>query len=90
MMKSEQVAMNVYEVGDIIQMTADDFKLIAKQRSWGNSKRAVIMSAEQRIDKFYSYKAITDNGKVLALTPADLGNEVYVGHADLSMLFGGQ
>lgn len=88
-MKATTITMNVYEVGDVIEIKGENLRLVAKQRSFGESRRAVIVGVNQRIDKLYSYKMIADNGKMLTFTPGEQGGETYIGHIDLGLLFGG-
>lgn len=88
-MKTTTININVYEVGDVIQLDRSDLSLEAKRRSYGASTRAVIVSVGQRMDKLYTYKAIADNGKMFSFTPSEQGKEKYVGHIDLGLLFGG-
>ena len=89
-MKTTTININVYEVGDVIQLDRSNLSLEAKRRSYGDSRRAIIVSAGQRMDKLFSYKAIADNGKMFTLTPNEQGSEEYVGHIDLGLLFGGE
>ena len=44
---------------------------------------------QHRIDKLFSYKVIADNGKLFTLKPSEQGNEKYIGHIDLSLLYEG-
>lgn len=88
-MKATTITMNVYEVGDVIELKRENLRLVAKQRSYAESSRAVIISVNQRSDKLFTYKMIAENGKVLTLTPQEQGEETYIGHIDLDMLFGG-
>lgn len=87
-MKQTTISVNVYEVGDILEVSAKDFKLIAKQRDLGSSKRVMVIGAKQRLDKMFTYKVVTDKGVTLQFTPSEQGNEEYVGHIDLSQLMG--
>ena len=88
-MKMTTIQVNVYEVGDVIEMTRESFNLDAKRRSFADSTRAVIVEVRQRQDKLFSYKVVASNGKTFTLTPSDQGKEQYVGHIDLGLLFGG-
>lgn len=88
-MRTTTININVYEVGDVIQLDRADLSLEAKRRSYGNSRRAVIMSVGQRMDKLFTYKAIADNGKMFTFTPNEQGREQYIGHIDMGLLLGG-
>jgi len=87
-MKSTTININVYEVGDVIELKRENLKLVAKQRSYAESTRAIIVGVSQRMDRLYTYKMLAENGKVISLTPGEQGNEKYIGHVDLSMLYG--
>lgn len=89
-MKQTTISVNVYEVGDILEVSAKDFKLIAKQRDLDSSKRVMVIGAKQRLDKMFTYKVVTDKGVTLQFTPSEQGNEEYVGHIDLSQLMGAE
>ena len=89
-MKTTTININVYEVGDVIRLDRSALSLEAKRRSYGDSRRAVIISVGQRMDKLFSYKAIADNGKMFTFTPNEQGNEEYIGHIDLGLLFEGE
>lgn len=89
-MKETTINLSIYEVGDVIQMNADDLSLEAKRRCYAGSRRAIVVGAEQRMDKLYTYKIIADNGKMITFTPREQGNERYIGHIDLSLLFEGE
>lgn len=88
-MKTTTININVYEVGDVIQLKGGDLRLEAKKRTYGDSTRGIIVSVGQRMDKLFTYKVIADNGKMFSLTPSEQGKEEYIGHIDLSLLFGG-
>lgn len=87
-MKQTMISVNVYEVGDILEVSAKDFKLMAKQRDLGGSKRVMVIGAKQRLDKMFTYKVVTEKGATLQFTPNEQGNEEYVGHIDLGLLMG--
>lgn len=87
-MKQTTISVNVYEVGDILQVNSKDFKLVAKQRDLDGSKRVMVIGVKQRLDKMFTYKVVTDKGVTLQFTPSEQGNEEYVGHIDLGMLMG--
>ena len=89
-MKTTTISVNVYEVGDVIELNPSSLRLVAKQRSYAESTRAVVVGVNQRMDKLFTYKLIADNGKMLTLTPSEQGGEKFVGHTDLSLLFGGK
>lgn len=88
-MKTTTISVNVYEIGDVIEMEQKNLRLEAKRRTYAESKRAVVIDVAQRIDKLFSYKMIASNGKSFTLTPEEQGNERYVGHIDLGLLFEG-
>ena len=86
-MKTTTISVNVYEIGDVIELNKECLRLVAKQRSYAECVRAVVVAVNQRMDKLFTYKMITDNGKMLTLTPSEQGGEKYVGHIDLTILF---
>lgn len=88
-MKTTTINVNVYEVGDVIEMARNDLRLEAKRRTFADSTRAVVVGVSQRMDKLFSYKIISSNGKMITLTPSEQGGEKYIGHIDLGLLFGG-
>ena len=88
-MKTTTISVNVYEVGDVIEINRADLRLVAKQRSLASTTRAIIMGISQRMDKLFTYKIVADNGKTLLFTPGEQGHEKYIGHIDLSLLFAG-
>ena len=88
-MKTTTINLNVYEVGDVIELKRENLKLVAKQRCYAESGRAVIIGVNQRIDKLFTYKLLADNGKIVSLTPSEQGQEKYIGHIDLGMLYQG-
>ena len=81
------INVNVYEVGDVIELDRKNLRLVAKQRNYAESRRAMVISVNQRVDKLFTYRLIADNGKMLNLVPSEQGEEKYVGHVDLSALF---
>jgi hypothetical protein len=84
------ISVNVYEVGDVIKIKRDNFRLEAKRRTVaesGSETRAIVMGISQRIDKLYSYKLVTASGKTIVFTPHEQGQEEYIGHVDLGLLF---
>lgn len=87
-MKQTMVSVNVYEAGDVLEVSTKDFRLVSKQRDLGGSKRVMVVSAKQRLDKMFTYKVLTEKGAMLQFTPSEQGNEEYVGHIDLGMLMG--
>lgn len=88
-MKSTTININVYEVGDVIELKRENLRLVAKQRSYAESSKAMVVDVNQRTDKMFTYRLIAENGKMLNLTPAEQGNEKFVGHIDLGLLFEG-
>ena len=88
-MKTTTISLNVYEVGDVIEISGADINLESKRRTIGQSTRAVVVGVQHRIDKLFSYKVIADNGKLFTLKPSEQGNEKYIGHIDLSLLYEG-
>ena len=87
-MKTTMISVNVYEPGDVIMLNVDDINLVAKRRNMESGTRAMIVGVVQRLDKMYTYRILTDSGKMMALTPGEQGHEQYIGHVDLEMLFG--
>ena len=87
-MKQTTISVNVYEIGDVLEVDTKDFKLIAKQRDLDSSKRVMVIGVKQRLDKMFTYKVVTEKGVVLQFTPSEQGNEEYVGHIDLGLLMG--
>lgn len=88
-MKTTTINLNVYEVGDVIELDRKNLRLVSKQRSYAESHRAIVMGVNQRVDKLFTYKLIADNGKMFNLVPNEQGEEKYVGHVDLGLLFEG-
>lgn len=87
-MKTATINVNVYEIGDVIELNGDNLKLVAKQRAYSESRRALIVGVNQRIDKMFTYKILAENGKVISFSPNEQGNEKYVGHIELGLLYG--
>ena len=87
-MKQATISVNVYEVGDILEVNTKAFKLVAKQRNLDGSRRVMVIGAKQRLDKMYTYKVVTEKGATMQLTPSEQGDEKYVGHIDLGILMG--
>ena len=88
-MKTTTINVNVYEVGDVIELDRKNLRLVAKQRNYAESRRSMVVSVNQRVDKLFTYRLIADNGKMLNLVPNEQGEEKYVGHIDMDMLFEG-
>lgn len=86
-MKSETVTINRYEVGDVILITPECFRLLSKRSSIGRAERCVVYNVTQRTDRLFTYKVFAQNGKTFSLTPAEQGNEKYIGHIDMSLMF---
>ena len=87
-MKQTMVSVNVYEAGDVLKVNTKDFRLAAKKRDLDDSKRVMVVSAKQRLDKLFTYKVLTEKGVMLQFTPSEQGNEEYVGHIDLGIFMG--
>ena len=60
-MKAMTINMNVYEVGDVIELDRKNLRLVSKQRSFAESHRAIVMGVNQRIDKLFTYRLVADN-----------------------------
>ena len=88
-MKQTTISVNVYEVGDVVEINRGAINLVAKQRSIGESRRAIVIDVMQRKDKLFTYKMVAANGKPFTLTPNEQGEEKYVGHIDMALLFEG-
>ena len=86
-MKTTTINVNVYEVGDVIELDRKNLRLVAKQRNYAESRRAMVVGVNQRVDKLFTYRLIADNGKLLTFVPSEQGEEKYVGHVDLNLLF---
>ena len=86
-MKSTTITVNVYEIGDVIKLSKDAFKLSMKQRAFGDSRKAMIVNCNIRKDGKVTYKIVTDKKLMMTFTPEDQGTEEYVGHVDMSVLF---
>ena len=87
-MKKTTISIEVYEVGDIIRLSNKNFNLVAKRRAVDDSPRAMIIGITERLDKMFTYKVLLESGKTMTITPNEQGGETYVGHVDLTMLYG--
>ena len=87
-MKIETIQVPVYEIGDIIAITNNIFALTRKRDVARKAEKAMIIERRTRPGNVFSYKILCDNGKVLTLKAEEIGQEEYIGKADLSLLFG--
>ncbi len=87
-MRVETIQVPIYEVGDIITVSNDVFRLTQKKHTVNKAEKAMIFERKQLTNKSFSYRILCDNGKVLTLKPEELGKETYIDSVDLSPLFG--
>ena len=87
-MRIETIQVPIYEIGDVITITNNIFKLDRKRDIAYKAEKAMIIERNKSQCNTFSYKILCDNGKVLTLKAEELGRETYIGKADLSLLFG--
>lgn len=87
-MKIETIQVPIYEIGDVIAITNNIFSLTRKREVASKAEKAMIIERRQSLSNTFSYKILCDNGKVLTLKAEEIGQEEYIGKADLSLLFG--
>ena len=75
-----------YEVGDVLDISMVHPKLTAKRRL-NYADRGMVFQVNMLMNGAITYKVITDNGYVTSFTHDEQGEERYIGHIDMSMLF---
>lgn len=84
-MKKIQVETTVYECGDLLDISS----VMASHHKPGldRAKKGLVVGVHSGT-KGYSYRVITDEGIMFTVKSYETGNERYIGHIDLSTLFG--
>lgn len=98
-MKKKMIEVSEYEPGDVLDLADVVFRYQsggennstnsskAKARR-GSSERLLVISTLRTKDGTL-YNGVLSNGKRISLKPYEQGKEIYIGHLDLSILFGG-
>lgn len=87
-MKTKQITIDVYEVGDVV----DIFKVKSPvhKHTLSNGSKAVVIDVFELKHGGISYNVITDNRDKVRIKPEEMTGAVYIGHIDLSLLFDDQ
>ena len=85
-MKSIEVKIKVYEVGDVLDISELRVPKVHKSALY-DAKKALIIDAKQLKDGRYHYKCVTDGALATSIAPDDMVGEKYIGHTDLSMIY---
>lgn len=96
-MRKIMIETTEYEPGDVLDVSKTVFRyqgggennsshsIKAKARS-GSSNRLLVLSTTSTKSGTL-YKGVLSNGKAIALKPYELGQETYIGHLDLGILY---
>lgn len=84
-MKTKMLEVNVYEVGDVIDIS-ECTGTYGKQ-SLNRAKRGLVIGITELKNGLNSYWVLTDEGNKVKIIPKQMCNEIYIGHVDLSKLF---
>ncbi len=86
-MQTKQITINIYDVGDILDISELGAKYVSKRERLDTAKRALVIDVIELRNGQVAYQTGTDETKRVRLIPEELGKEKYIGHVDLSMLF---
>lgn len=84
-MKTKQVTINTYEIGDVIDVST--LRAKHKKHTLDNGKRAVVIGVIELRSGDMSYDVVTDEGLKVRISPDELRGEKYIGKIDLDLLF---
>ena len=87
-MKTETFTVNVYEVGDVVEINTADMPLASKRRTLYGATRAMVVHRAMLASRAQSYKLIADNGKSFSLRSDENGIVKWLAHVDLEALYG--
>lgn len=90
-MKSVQITVTQYEVGDVLDISDVKARSSADSKDClTRGKKAIVVSVRYLKDKSgISYKLLTDDACVVTMQPREQGAEKYIGHIDLKEIFEG-
>ena len=80
-MKEVNIAVNVYEVGDVLDVSA--VSPIHRKATLEKAEKVLIVSVVEQKGHRYSYRALTDKGNITTITNDEMRGEKYIGHIDL-------
>lgn len=86
--KTVQKTVNVYDVGDILDIENIEIRNYKREEIIGSAKRVIVISRKEKINGDFSYGAITDSCKHIVLKAQEVEYAKYIGAIDLSLLFG--
>ena len=85
-MKTTQIVVNVYEPGDIIDIS-ECKKHFSNKSEIDGASRALVIAVNELKNGLFTYVVVTNEGKRSRITPSDMKDEKFLGHVDLSLLF---
>lgn len=88
-MKETQKIINIYEVGDIIdisELSAEHIRNKTYKDYLLSSQRCMVIGVRSLVGGTISYRLLTKNGQIGILRDYELVNEKYLGQADISLL----
>lgn len=85
-MKTVQKMVNVYDVGDVLDIENMVVKNLARSKIVESAKRIVILHCKEKINGEMSYRVLTDDCKNVHVSEQEISDAKYVGTIDLSLL----
>ena len=80
-MKQINITANVYEVGDVLDVSA--VSPIHRKATLEKAEKVMIVSVIEQKGNRYSYRAISDKGNLTTITNDEMRGEKYICHVDL-------
>lgn len=79
----------VYEIGDVLDMTdvKAEYSHSHKAKKFDMVKKAIVLKVIRKKNGAFNYQVLADNFSQYTFTSFEQGEEKYVDHIDLSMLF---
>lgn len=83
-MKKKEITLNVYEIGDVLEITNVLPK--TKKPCLTKATRCVVINVKELKQGGFSYTVLTNDGNKTKIKPGEMMGEKYLGSIDLSLL----